>query len=95
MKRSGPPSIAGMVDRHAQQSARRALDLDELVAEPGDGRFDGGVLAHGGSGRFAVRRNGVTQSEQGQKDDRPKKWAGRTAHLTLSREERNCIRSRE
>ena len=51
MKRSGPPSAAGMVDRHAQQSARRALDLDELVAEPGDGRFDGGMLAHGGSWR--------------------------------------------
>ena len=37
-----------MVDRDAQQPARRALDLDELVAETGDGRFDGGMLAHAG-----------------------------------------------
>ena len=33
-----------MVDRHAQESARRALDLDQVVAEPADSGLDVGVL---------------------------------------------------
>ena len=79
-----------MVDRDAQQPARRALDVDELVAEPGDGRGDGGMLAHGGRGSVG---SGSVFDERCEKTIGQKKWAGRTAHLTLSREERNCIRS--
>ena len=80
MKRSGPPSSGRMVDRHAQQPARR-----RARRRPGRSRaratvrLDGGVLAHG-DGIGACGCEGLTS--QRQKCDRAKKnGLEESAHL--------------
>ena len=66
-----------MVDRHAQQPARRALDFDELVAERGDGLIDDGMLAHAGKDGAGDESGGKVKG----KVDRPKKMGRKNRPL--------------